>query len=945
MKNLFLTLFFIFQLGLVFAQNETGITGTVLDSKNQKPIAYVVVSIQNTAFMQLTTTDGEFIFRDVAEGEHLLLFHSQGFKDALIPVTVVSGQLLDLGTVVLEEDQISEVQASIIRLFDNDLSDDNSGSESTSGLLQSSKDAFQQAAAFSWGQARFRIRGLDSENATTMINGVAMNKLYDGRPQWGNWGGLNDATRNQEFSVGTAPSDYTFGGILGTQEINTRASTYRTGSRITFSGTNTNYSWRAMGIYASGMGSDGWAFVVSAGKRLAQEGHFEGTTYDANSLFISVEKKLNESHSLNFTGFYTPNSRGKNSPNTAEVTQLTSEKYNSYWGFQDGKKRNARTKTIEEPVLMLNHFFKINDHTNLNSGVMYQFGKIGNSNIDYQSANSPDPTYFRKLPSYYTSMYAKDNGEYSGEFTPDYENAEKSGIQFLANRQIDWQAMYQANQNPILDADGNISGYEAAKSHYVLYEDRTDDKTIVATSIFNTQLNENLLVNAGGSFRNLKSHNYQKLLDLLGGAYFEDIDGFYTGNQAQSDLNNPNRQVLEGDAYGYNYNYVANTLDVFSQFKFSYDKIDFYLAQSFCSTNYQREGLYKNGIYETISFGKSEKLQFENFGFKGGLTYKLSGKRLLTFNGAHLTRAPTIRSSFPNSRLNNLIAGGLQSENINSLDATYVFRSPKLKSRLTAYYATIKDATKTSFFYAEGIFDNGAGYTNTNAFVSQTLTQLDKKNMGAEFSFEYQLTATIKSSFSAAYGKYTYDSNPSLSVTNDAVATVEKSNPSFDFGKTLLKNYKQAGMPQQAYALGIEYRDPKYWWIGSNINYLAETYIDVSPISRTNSFYTNPASGFPFPEASEERASELLKQEKFDPVALLNFTGGKSWRINGKNLGLFVSINNALDKIYKTGGYEQARNANFRQLNQDVSSGTPSFGNKYFYGYGRTYFVNLSFNF
>jgi hypothetical protein len=96
----------------------------------------------------------------------------------------------------------------------------------------------------------------------------------------------------------------------------------------------------------------------------------------------------------------------------------------------------------------------------------------------------------------------------------------------LANQQIDWQAMYQANQNPILDADGNISGYEAAKSHYVLYEDRTDDKTMVATSIFNTQLNENLIINAGGSFRNLKSHNYQKLLDLLGGSYFEDIDGF-----------------------------------------------------------------------------------------------------------------------------------------------------------------------------------------------------------------------------------------------------------------------------------------------------------------------------------------------------------------------------------------------------------------------------------
>ena len=42
-----------------------------------------------------------------------------------------------------------------------------------------------------------------------MINGISMNKLYDGRPQWSNWGGLNDATRNQEFTMGSAPSDYT----------------------------------------------------------------------------------------------------------------------------------------------------------------------------------------------------------------------------------------------------------------------------------------------------------------------------------------------------------------------------------------------------------------------------------------------------------------------------------------------------------------------------------------------------------------------------------------------------------------------------------------------------------------------------------------------------------------------------------------------------------------
>jgi hypothetical protein len=38
-------------------------------------------------------------------------------------------------------------------------------------------------------------------------------------------------------------------------------------------------------------------------------------------------------------------------------------------------------------------------------------------------------------------------------------------------------------------------GYEAAKVT-MLYEDRTDDQTVVASSNFSTQLNENLIMNA-----------------------------------------------------------------------------------------------------------------------------------------------------------------------------------------------------------------------------------------------------------------------------------------------------------------------------------------------------------------------------------------------------------------------------------------------------------------
>jgi hypothetical protein len=108
--------------------------------------------------------------------------------------------------------------------MESDFSDENNSSENTSGLWQSSRDAFFCKLQLSIGDRLVLEFGLDSEHATMMINGVVMNKIYDGRPQWGEWGGLNDALRNQEFTLGTAPSDYT---ILGTQEINTRASIYR----------------------------------------------------------------------------------------------------------------------------------------------------------------------------------------------------------------------------------------------------------------------------------------------------------------------------------------------------------------------------------------------------------------------------------------------------------------------------------------------------------------------------------------------------------------------------------------------------------------------------------------------------------------------------------------------------------------------------------------------
>lgn len=921
MKKLALGLLFLFQAVFAVAQNQSIVKGKVVDSKSQSPLGSVKVMIQSNEQFVTTNSLGEFQISGISVGNQILVISVDGYNTQNFAIEVVANQTLDVGLLFLDEDITSEQQLSLITITENDLGDDNSGSESTAGLLQSSRDAYQQAAAFNWGQARFRMRGLDNEYGVTMINGISMNKIYDGRPQWSNWGGLNDATRNQEFTLGSAPSDYTFGGILGTQEINTRASLYRKGTRISMAGTNTNYSWRSMFTQNSGLMDNGWAYSISGSRRWAQEGYFEGTDYGANSFFASIERRINKKHSLNFTAIYAQNTRGKSSPNTNEVNNLMGIKYNSYWGWQDGKKRNSRDKDVEEPILMLSHFWKMSDKTTLTTSVAYQTGSIGNSRLDFQSANNPDPTYYKNLPSYFSNL-----GDSAG--------ANAAQNYFLNNSQINWNAMYYANQ---------FASVNSGKSVYALYEDRTDDKQFTANSILFSDLSDNVKLNAGASFKKLKSHNFQNMLDLLGGQYFEDIDPFFSGEMGQSNLNNPNRQIKVGDEYGYNYNLNAIVADAFTQFKFTYKKVDFYLAQSFSRTQYQREGLYRNGIYANTSFGKGSKQIFENFGFKGGLTYKITGQHLLDFNGVYMTKAPNMRNTFANARINNNITPELNSETIASADASYVVRTPKFKARVTGFASRVQNATEISFFYAEGIGEDVDG-NDQDSFISEILTGIEKRNFGAEIGLEYQFTSTIKGTVAASYGQYLYGNNPNLKINDDAQATLTNTQPVVDFGKAYLKNYRLPGMPQTAASLGLEYRDPNFWWVGANINYLADSYLDVSNITRTDNFSLNTI-GISYPGATEEAVKQALKQEKFANFNLLNLTGGKSWRIDTTTIGFFASINNVLDTTYKTGGFEQSRKATFPDLQADNVNGTPSFGPKYFYGYGRTYFINLYVNF
>ena len=807
-----------------------------------------------------------------------------------------------------------------ISLSDDELNDDTSASDNISGLLNSSMDVFYRTAAYEFSSSFFKVRGLDSDNAIVHINGVKMNKLYNGRPQWSNWGGLNDVLRNQELSNGSIPLKYNFGGILGSNNINIRASEYGEGGRITYSSSNRSYSNRLMATYNSGMLEKGWAYSLSIGRRWGNEGYQDASFYDSNSAFLSVQKIFNNKHSLNFAAIYAPNRRGKVSPNTQEVYDLKGIKYNEYWGYHDGEKRNSRVKRVVEPILLLNHDWSIDDKSSLETSIGYQFGEMGNSRLDYAGGANPSPAYYQDLPSYFL---ADTDG-------PDYEGAYIAQENFINNGQINWNRIYDANLT------NNQANLNAA---YVLYEDRVDDTQLTFNSAYNREINENIKVTASANYRNLVSDNFAEISDMLGGYSYSNIDSF---DYLDYNLLSPNSIVSEGDKFKYHYKMNAEEMSLFSMINFSFNKLEFYVAGDITNTTYQRDGIFENEANAGNSAGKGDEISFDGYGIKAGVTYKFSGKHILDFNSAYLQKAPSIRNTFTNSRVNHNVVGSdinglindspITEEKIMSFDANYIFRTPIFTGRLTGFYSEVKDANEISFYYADGL----VGFEDDSEFIQEILQGIDKKYLGVEFGVEAQIIPTVKLKGAASIGQYTYDNNPYLYLGAD--------NNTVAVGPSNLENYKIAGGPQKAYSVGFEYRDPDYWFIGITSNFFTNTYVDVSPLTRTQNFYL-AQDGLPFNDYDISIARQLLKQEKFDDYMVVNMIGGKSWKIDDYYVGFFASINNILDQKYRTGGFEQGRNANYQQLLQDTNKPKRVFGPKYWYGRGTNYFLNLYFRF
>lgn len=787
--------------------------------------------------------------------------------------------------------------------------------QDVSSILRSSRDVFNATAGYNFGAARYRVRGLGGEYTPVSLNGIRMNDLESGFAIWSLWGGLNDVTRWGENRTGVNASPYSFGSIGGWSNIDMRASQLRKGTRISYAVANRTYRNRAMATYNTGPMENGWAYSLSGSLRWSGEGYVPGTFYNAGAYFLSVEKKLNNKHSIGFVGFGAPIVSGRQGLAVQEAQQLTGDHYyNPNWGWLDGKKRNANVTNGHKPVFLLSHYFKPDERTQWNTSVMFMTGRDGYTALNWYDAPDPRPDYYRYLPSYYTATQPWIAEALTNAWTND-ESAS----------QINWEQLYFANGKnlyTVKDAEG-IAGNDITgmRSKYIVEDRRADPTRLAVNSVWSRELAKQLKVTAGGSFQSEKTHYFKVIDDLLGGDFWVDLDQFANRdsddpNAAQNDLNRPNHVVREGDAFGYDYDIKTQVINLFGQVEKKWRKMEGYFGLTLSSTDFHRVGHFRKALFPETSYGSSPKESFLTGGAKAGVVYKISGRQYVSANAAYMTIAPTPRTAFLSPRTRQAVVDGLTSEKALSADLNYEVRMARVKGRASLYYMNTKDGIWSRSFYHDVY----------RTFVNYSMTGVDRQYAGLELGAEFKLSPTWQLTAVYAEGQYLYGSRPSATITRD------NSDTALAVGRTVYwENYRMGGMPQRAASIGLRYNAPKYWSVGADVNYFGNIYLEPNPDRRTTEALGNLVTDDP-------QWGQLLDQTKLDDGMVLNLFFTKSWMLQRKyRIAFSISVSNVLDNTdLITGGYEQ-----LRYVPMEIDKFPP----KLSYMYGRTYFAMVTLSF
>ena len=900
---------------------RTGVQGLVVDAKSGLPVVGATVMLDNQGYAATTDALGKFLIDDARQGTDELLVLCYGYKDWSQAVTIIDGEIENLGTIQVEPVSFESAEVMEYRnavadmaLSESQLEDEEGNTQEVALLSGATDNPFYQASSYTFSTARFRIRGYENQKTETYINGIPFNDGVRFSFNYSMTGGLNQAFRNKTIGMGLEDNLFGFGGIGGANNIKTFAADYAPGTRVSLAYTNGNYRWRGMITHATGLNKHGWAMTVSAVARYAKEGVYPGSFYNSWGYFLALQKVFNPQHTLTLTTFGAPTKRAANSAIYEECAQLVgSNMYSPDWGWQEGKKRNSKVVESFDPTAILNWVWKPNDHTSLNTGFAYHKSFYSKAALNWYRAADPRPDYYRYLPSYFTDETSKQL--YTDLWTSESEIT-----------QIRWNDLYQANymNNQMADQTGVEQG-----STYILENRHSNQSSFTLSSVLNKRFSHQLTMMTGANANYTVSSYYKTIKDLLGGRYWLDVDNFAerdfpdSPEMAQNDLENPNRKVLKGDRFGYDYNILTFKAQLWHQWVLNLAKWEMFASVKGDYFQFQRDGKMRNGRAPENSYGKGDTHRFLTYGAKAGITFKLDGRNSFTGHAFYGTEAPRPYDAYISSRTKDDVID-LKVEKIFSADLSYVMSYRNFKGIVTAFFTDQRDNTERNSFYDDV----------RSTFMNFALTGVHKQYKGVEVGLSYKLSSSLTVSAAANIARYQYKNRPlgTRSYENG-------SNPDVT-SVIYLKNFYVAGSPQECYSLAFNWAGPKNWYVELNGAWMNRSYVSISPIR-----HEAIPNLYELAE-SEEHLQQLIKdlsvQEKLNEALLINASIGHVIYINrSASFNINLNLNNILDnKNIQTGGYQQGRIDT-----KDITNTANKFPNKYYYAQGFKVFLNLGLKF
>jgi hypothetical protein len=811
-------------------------------------------------------------------------------------------------------------------------------------IISSNQNLFASSAGFQFSAVRFRYRAFNQRYNEIFINGAPMNDLESGQFRFSLIGGLNRYTNNsRETSLPFEFNNFSMPGMAGSNNYDLRPSRMATGQYASLAGANRNYTVRAMYTYNTGLRPDGWAFSAGVTYRWAspKTAYIKGTFYNSLSYFLGAEKKLNDKHSIALVTWGNPTERANQGAATDESYWLAnSNYYNPYWGYQDGKIRNSRVVKDFAPTVLVNWNWDISQKLKLTTAMTGRYSMYKGTKLNYNSGENPAPDYWKRLPSsFFDVWYDNDPGNTRDGYAAwDYSRAYLMGSE--RNRQIDWDALYYANQQA--NRDGRDALYYVEAKHI-----NTFNLTLAST--LKAELSKSTSANIGLSLATNTGQHYWTMEDLLGANTFHNLNtyamSYYSPNDPRTlyDINDNGGEVKEGDRFGGDYNLIVRKAQLWGTIKYKRNRMALFGAARVSGVTMQRDGKMRNGIIESLgmsSYGKSGTAKFLDGGVKGGLTYNIGSGHVISLGAGYELKAPQPQNAFQSPVYSNEFVAHLKNEKIFSSEACYMFSAPWMKANINGYYSYMTDVTEWQNYFDDDI----------NSFSYVSMTGIKKVYYGLEWGISFKVSPSFSIKTLGAIGE-------AKNTNNSKVTYMSSTKGDYYEEAVLNKNMREAGTPLSVYGLTLSYRSGG-WFIDLSGNYYDRIYLSYSPSYRYESTLKNRNEAAITRGIDAERTFDddgnliqsAVAQTKGKGGFMLDASIGRSIRLKHGQLSINLQLTNLLNNTKMvTGGYEQGRSNYSINTTTDEISTTRLYrfdrNPKKYYAYGFNGMLNIGYRF